>query len=156
MIFFADTNWLAAAYFIKPDHQRTRIVERHSRKHRRFWVVSHLTLLEARNAFSRLSGISNSVEWDRLQRDLGGRVYVDPMVWDLQRQRTEELFISYSHKISLGTFDAALVASALLAGATHFLSFDEQAKALAAAERLAVYPPLGSTGKEWLKVLRSS
>lgn len=155
MTFFADTNWLAAAYFIRKDQGRTESVERHSRKQQQPWIVSHLVLLEARNVFGRLSGESNPVEWVRLQGDLGRRIYVGPMVWDLQRQRSLELLAKYSHKAALGTFDVALVASALLAGTTHFLSFDERAKALAVAERLAVYPALGGEGKGLLGILRS-
>lgn len=78
------------------------------------------------------------------------------MQWDLQRQKTIELFDRYSHRQSLGTFDVALVASALLTGATTFLSFDEQAKALAVAERLQVYPKLEASGKRMLARLRST
>jgi predicted nucleic acid-binding protein len=151
---FADTNWLVAAYFEKRDGDRTGIVERHARKHRSFWIVSHIVLLEARNVFGRISGSPDPPEWQRLQADLGRRIYVDPMVWDLQRQRTHALFAKYSHKTNVGTFDAALVASALLGGGTVMLSFDQPLKALAAAERMEVYPDLEADGKALLAVLR--
>jgi hypothetical protein len=40
-----------------------------------------------------------------------------------------------------------------LAGGTRFLSFDNTAKALAAAEGLKVFPPLDAEGKRFLTAL---
>ena len=151
---FADTNWLVAAYFIKQAASRTAVVERFTRKHGEPWVVSHVVLLEARNVFGWLSRTASPAEWDRLESDLGGRVFVDTMQWDRVRQKTLELFSRYSHRSAIGSFDTVLVASALLTGATHFLSFDSSAKALAAAERLAVFPELTVPEKAALAKLR--
>ena len=47
-----------------------------------------------------------------------------------------------------------LVASALLAGATHFLSFDGKIKGLAAAERLTVFPEMTEAEKAVFARLR--
>ena len=156
---YADTNWLEALY-IAPhpgDSQaveRERIVERFSRKHGGQLAVSHVVLLEARNVFSRVTRESNPREWQQLEADFDGRLYVDPMNWDLLRHECYALFASYGSKARLGTFDTAVVASAKLAGGTRFLSFDTQAKALAAAEGLKVFPPLDAQGKRALSRLK--
>jgi hypothetical protein len=47
----------------------------------------------------------------------------------------------------LGTFDTAMVASAKLAGATRFLSFDLMARSIAAAEGMNVFPALDAAGQ---------
>ena len=154
MTLFADTNWLVAAYFIRQEASRTAIVERFTRKHGAPWVVSQVVLLEARNVFGWVSRTTMPAEWERLESDLGGRIFVDTMQWDMVRQKTLELFGRYSHKAAVGSFEAVLVASALLTGATHFLSFDGRAKSLAAAERLAVYPELTPAEKALLLKLR--
>lgn len=154
MTFFAGTNWLVAAYFVKRDEDRSAVVERFARKHRTCYVVSHLVLLEARNVFGRISGVADPPEWRRLEADFGRRLYPEPMNWDSQRQKTMELLVRYRHKAAIGTFDTALVASALLVGGTHFLSWDQPAKALAVAERLQVFPELNDPGKAILAALR--
>jgi predicted nucleic acid-binding protein len=64
------------------------------------------------------------------------------------------LLARYAWKVTMGTFDTAIVASARLAGATRFLSFDMTAKALAYAEGLNVFPPLDTVGKQLLARLR--
>jgi predicted nucleic acid-binding protein len=154
MTLFADTNWLVAACFQEKDEDRAGIGERFTRRHNLAWVTSHVVLLEARNVFAWLAKATEPQEWRRLQADLGGRIYVDTMDWDRVRQQTLQLFARYSHKAQLGTFDTVLVASAILTGATHFLSFDGKLKALAAAERLRVFPELTDADKTVLAKLR--
>ena len=156
---YADTNWLEAVYLTPhPDdaeaHERERIVERFARKHGGQLALSHVVLLEARNVFSRVTGESQPREWQQLEADFDGRLYVDPMNWDLLRRECHALFARYACKTQLGTFDTAVVASAKLAGGTRFLSFDTRAKALAAAEGLEVFPPLEADGKRILTVLK--
>ena len=155
MMFFADTNWSAAAYFYKQANDRTAIVSRHSRKHQRVWLVSDIVMLEARNVFGRLSRQPNPKEWMQFKNDIGTKIVTAPPHWDLVKKRSNELFSKYSHKASIGTFDMTLIASALLSGADTFLSYDEQAKALAAAERLTVSPNLSEHGKKLLGAFRS-
>ena len=82
------------------------------------------------------------MEGQRLEADLGGRLHVDRMNWDLLRRECNALAAKYAWKAALGTFDAAIVASVKLAGATRFLSFDVNARALASAEGIAVFPVL--------------
>lgn len=156
----ADTNWLEAIY-ISPHLddaealERERIVERFARKHGGQLVLSQVVLLEARNVFGWVTGESHPREWQQLEADFNRRIYVDPMNWDLLRRECHQMFARYANKAQLGTFDTAIVASAKLAGGTRFLSFDTRAKALAAAEGLAVFPPLEAEGKRILSRLRS-
>lgn len=156
---YADTNWLEALYLTAdPDdaeaQARERIVERFTRKHGGQLAVSHVVLLEARNVFVRVTGESQPREWLQLEADFDGRLFVDPMNWELLRRECHALFARYAWKSHLGTFDTAVVASAKLAGGTRFLSFDTAAKALAAAEDLDVFPPLDPTGKRILSLLK--
>jgi predicted nucleic acid-binding protein len=144
---FADTNWLASVY-IEPHAEdteavkRRRLVERFMRLHRGQLAISHVVLLEARNVFTRITGEREPEEWQTLEADFGGRLYVDPMNWDLLRRECNALFAKYAWKLELGTFDTAIVASLKLAGGTSFLSFDAKARALASAEGLGVVPGL--------------
>lgn len=144
---FADTNWLASVY-IEPHAEdteavkRRRIVERFMRQHGGRLAISHVVLLEARNVFSRITGEQQPEEWQTLEADFGGRLYVDPMNWDLLRRECNALFSKYAWKLELGTFDTAIVASVKLAGGTRFLSFDAKARALASAEGIGVFPTL--------------
>ena len=151
---FADTNWVVATYFVKARDERTAVVERFTRRHNQPLIVSHLVLLECANVFPWTAREKNAVEWQNLQSDLGRKFLVDTMDWDILRQRTAQLCACYSHKAKLGTFDLALVASALLTGARTFLSFDSQCRALAVAERLKVFPELSASEKELVAALR--
>ena len=156
---YADTNWLEALYLTPhPDdalaQERERIVERFARKHGGQLAVSHVVLLEARNVFSRVTGERQPREWDLLEADFDGRLYVDPMNWDLLRRECHALLARYAWKETVGTFDTGIVASAKLAGATRFLSFDTTAKALAAAEGINVFPPLDAQGKQVMARLK--
>ncbi len=156
---YADTNWLEAVY-IAPDPrdaegvQRHQIVERFMRRHGGQLVLSHIVLLEARNVFSRVTGERDPREWALLEADFDGRVYVDPMNWDLLRRECNSIFARYAWKRTLGTFDAALIAAAKLSGATRFLSFDTNARCLAAAEGIDVFPALDNTGKRLVRQLK--
>jgi len=152
---FADTNWVIATYFIKQEEQRTALVERFARQHGRPLIVSHIILLECRNAFAWTAREQNPLEWRDFQADLGRKFLVDTMNWDMLRQRAGELCSRYSHKAKLGTFDLTLVSSALLTGADSFLSFDSRCRALAAAQRLKVFPGLSAPEKELVQALRS-
>lgn len=89
-----------------------------------------------------------------MERGFNGRFYLDPMNWDLVRRNTLALLQRYAHKTTLGTFDMAVLASAQLAGATRFLSFDETIKAVAVAEGMEVFPLLGDDGRQILAALR--
>jgi predicted nucleic acid-binding protein len=152
---FADTNWLASVYIEpqaedRPAVKRRRVVERFMRQHGGQLALSHVVLLEARNVFCRITRERQPREWQALEADFGGRLYLDPMNWDFLRRECTALFSKYAWRADLGTFDTAIVASAKLAGGTRFLSFDAQARALATAEGLGVFPPLGPAEKSLL------
>lgn len=160
MTIFADTNWLEALYF-EPDPldkdslARAAVVERRMRKHVGSLTISHIVLLESRNVFGRVSGKPKPQEWEHLLSDFNGRIYVDPMNWDLLRQETNRLFERLSHRATVGTFDATLIASAKLAGASEILTFDERLKAVASCLGLKVFPTLGPEARELLAKLRA-
>jgi predicted nucleic acid-binding protein len=89
-----------------------------------------------------------------LEADFGGRLYVDPMNWDLLRRECNALFLKYSYKANLGTFDTAIVASVKLAGGTRFLSFDATARSLASAEGIGIFPALEPAERRLLAQLK--
>jgi predicted nucleic acid-binding protein len=156
---FADTNWLAAVYIEPgsgdaPAIRRRALVERFMRRHVGQLVISHIVLLETRNVFSKVTGERNPPEWNALEADFDGKVYVDPLNWDLLRRECYTLFSKYAWKAAVGSFDTAVVASVKLAGGTRFLSFDSTARALAAAESIEVYPPLSVAEKHLISRLR--
>ncbi len=156
---FADTNWLVALYSEKPAAKKDSwhiTVANFMRKHGGQLALSQIVLLEARNIFSRLTKQASPPEWEEIVHDFGGKLYVDQLNWSLLRRDAEALFSRYSTKESIGTLDALVVVSAKHAGATRFLSFDSLAAALAAAEGLAVFPPLNSEGKVFLKKLSAN
>jgi len=156
---FADTNWLASAY-IEPHAddaeavKRRQIVDRFMRRHGGQLLISHIVLLETRNVFSRITEERDPREWRKLEADFDGRLYVDPMNWDLLRQECLHLFSKYAWKVAVGTFDTAIVASVKLAGGTRLLSFDATARTLAAAEEIGIYPDLNAAEKQLLARLK--
>jgi len=152
MSVFADTNWLEALYF-EPDAEdaegqtRKALAHRRMRRHSGQLIISHIVLLEARNVFNRLAGSAHPTQWEHLVCDFNGRIFVDPMNWDILRQETNLIFERFSHKTNIGTFDATLIASARLAGAREIFSFDEQLKALATCLVIKLFPELTVTGR---------
>lgn len=158
MIVFADTNWLEALYIPplpseKAMVTRSEIVARRMRRAETL-TTSHIVLMEARNVFSRIKKEREPQEWKDLVEDFGGGIYVDPMNWDLLRRETNRIFEEFSHKATFSTFDAAIVASAVLAGTAEFLTFDERLASLATAAGLKVFPPLTPEGRAFLLKLR--
>ena len=155
---FADTNWLSAIYLPANDSDeesksRRATVNRFMRTHGGRLLISPIVLLEARNVFSRVTGESRPAEWALLESDFDGRLYIDPMNWRELQRECEGIFSRYSHKATIGTFDAAIVASAKLAGTRTFLSFDKTAKAMAVAEGLEIFPELDRDSKRILNQL---
>ena len=76
------------------------------------------------------------------------------MNWDLLRRECNALFAKYAWKTALGTFDTAIVASVKLAGGRRFLSFDANARALAGAEGIGVFPVLEPAERKLLAQLK--
>jgi predicted nucleic acid-binding protein len=156
---FADTNWLEALYFDaknKEQQARCATAARFMRQHGGLLGISHVVYLEARNVFSRNTGESEPEEWRLLLSDLNGRLYLDAMNWDVLRREAFALFARYSARATIGTLDMAILASAKLSGATRLLSFDETIRAVAEAERIAVFPALTLVGRTLLSQLRQA
>jgi predicted nucleic acid-binding protein len=155
---FADTNWLEALYFEAEDERqnlRCEVVERFMRKEKGQLCISQLVYLEARNVFARVGGSAEPEEWRRLVSDFNGLLYLDPINWEFLRREAFQLFARYSPKAAIGTLDMAILASLKLSGATRLLSFDETLKAVALAERIAIFPPLSEPGKRLLSRLKA-
>ena len=156
---FADTNWLSAIY-IQPTPQekealtRREVVGRFMRRYGDRLIISPVVLLEARNIFSRITREREPREWQMLESDFDGRIYVDPMKWDALRRECNLLFSKYAWKADIGSFDTAIIASAKLAGGSVFLSFDTTARAMAAAEGMDVFPVLGAPDKQLVSRLK--
>jgi predicted nucleic acid-binding protein len=154
---FADTNWLEALYFESPEPEqqaREATAQRFMRKHGGLLAISQLVYFEARNVFSRTAQESEPEEWRRFQGDFKSLIYLDPLNWDFVRRDAFALFARYAPRATLGSMDVGILASAILSGATRFLSFDETLKALAVAEGIEAFPPLTSEGKSILAKLK--
>ncbi|HEX7860308.1 MAG TPA: PIN domain-containing protein [Verrucomicrobiae bacterium] len=151
-----DTNWLVAAYFIKLDQPRSETVVRFSERCDLPWIVSLPALLEARGVFSFYGGSTASVERKKLQADLGTTLLVASTPWEDIAKKTEELSDRFSTKARLGMVDLMILASALKAEATHFLSFDSNSnlRALASVLKLKVFPELTADDRRRAAALR--
>src|SRR5947209_5428657 len=117
-------------------------------------AISQLVYLEARNVFSRTAQEAEPEEWRRFLGDFNSLIYLDPLNWDFVRRDAFALFARYAPRATLGSMDVAILASAMLSGATQLLTFDETLKALAAAEGIEVFPPLTQEGNSMLARLR--
>jgi predicted nucleic acid-binding protein len=151
----ADTNWLAR-YYIPPGplHEIClRQVERHD-------VPLHISppvLYEVSTVFPRLTGHANPAALVQLKSDFGDNVIFHPLDWSLLERKGAELLDKYAHKAAIGAMDSLIVASAIAAGCDWFYSFDtgSNARALAAASRLKVFPDLTEEDMTRLAVLRA-
>lgn len=153
MIAFADTNWLVAAYFV---NSRTPVVERFAEKHDWPWQVAPPVLLECHSVFPRLARQANPPQLKQLKADLGSKLILQDLPWNEIEERAKELLARFAHKAELGVFDAMLVASAKAAGTEWFLCFDtnSNARAMAAALKMRVFPELAEEDKKRLAALR--
>lgn len=152
----ADTNWLVATYFVKLSQPRTDIVRRFSQQYDGPWLIPAPALLEAKTVFAGYTRETNSLEWRKLTADLGDKLSVPRFSWDEIATKAEELADRFAHKARLGTFDLMIVATAIKADATHFLSFDSNSntRALAATLKLKVYPELTAEDRQRMAALR--
>ena len=144
---FADADWLVAVY-LEPAAtdaeagRRRRIVQRFMRQHAEPLTVSHIALLEARSAFSRITGNPLPKEWRTLEADLGGRLRIERIDWGSLRYECNALCAKYAWKIPLAAVDTGFVAAVKLAGGAKLLSFDTTLRVLARAEGISVFPIL--------------
>ncbi|MGZ8899649.1 MAG: type II toxin-antitoxin system VapC family toxin [Limisphaerales bacterium] len=140
---YLDANFIAALHFNITGQSET--AERYVRKTSLPFLVSSLAELEARRAFVRRTGHSCSEPWQVFTEKFNSGAWLRyPVAWDPAANRTVELIERFGAKLNAGTLDTMHVALAQLSGCTWFLSFDtnSNARILAAAARLKVYPPL--------------
>ena len=144
MTAFADTNWLIAAYFPLEQPHRSAVVQRFVGKYDFPWMISHPVLLECENSFRAVGGSSTPPEYREFISDIGSRILMRGDSWESIASKAVALFQRYSPSAVVGSLDMLILASALQAGATHFLSFDTNSnlRALAAVLRLKVFPEL--------------
>jgi hypothetical protein len=156
---FANADWLVSIY-LEPAAadteavRRRRIVERFMRHHTGPLAMSRIVLLEARAAFSRITGEPLPREWQALEADLGGRLHVERINWACMRFECNGLCAKYAWNVPLAAMDAAVVAAVKLAGGARLLSFDPTVRVLARAEGMEVFPPLESKERKLLARLR--
>ena len=153
MIAFADTNWLVAAYFL---NDRTPTVQRFVARNDWPWHLSPPVLLECHAVFPRLAKAPDPVQLKALRANLGTKLIQHSFPWEDLQSRASRLLAQYAHKAEIGAFDAMIIAAAKAAGATWFLCFDtgSNARALAAALKLRVFPELTPEDKHRLAALR--
>src|ERR1043166_2910079 len=153
MIAFADTNWLVAACFV---NDRTPTVQRFVRKNDWPWHISPPVLFECHAVFPRLARVADPAQLKLLKADVGGKIILHSFPWDDLQARASNLIAQCAHNGEIGAFDAMIVAAAKTAGAQWFLCFDtgSNARALAAALKLRVFPELTEDDKERFALLR--
>ena len=140
---YLDANFIAALHFNITG--QTETAERYVRKTRLPFLVSSLAELESRRAFVRRTGHSRSEPWRVFAQKLETGAWLRyPVAWDPAANRTIDLIERFGARLNAGILDTMHVALAQLSGCTWFLSFDtnSNARLLAAAARLKVYPPL--------------
>lgn len=140
---YLDANFIAALHFNISGQSES--AEKFIRKSSLPSLVSSLAELEVRRAFIRRTGHSRSEQWQVFTEKLesGGWLRY-PLAWDPAADRTIKLMERFGATLNAGTLETMHVALAQLSGCTWFLSFDtnSNARILAAAARLKVYPPL--------------
>jgi hypothetical protein len=152
----ADSNWLVAAYVTGQNPVRTEVVRRFTaRMDVPIWL-SLVVELECQNIFAALGQEPKGEEWCQFQADIGTKLLVTEIGWNSLVEKSRELFQRFSHKARLGTLDTMILASALKAEATHFLSFDTNSntRALAAVLKLKVFPALTAEDRRRMAAFR--
>ncbi len=157
---FANADWLVAVY-LEPAAadteavRRRRIAQRFMRRHARPLAISHIVLLEARAAFSRITGEPLPQDWHTLEADLGTRLRIERINWACLRFECNALCAKYAWKVGLAAVDTAVVAAVKLASGTRLLSFDPTVRVLASAEGIGVFPALEPKERRLLARLRN-
>jgi predicted nucleic acid-binding protein len=153
MTAFADTNWLVAAYFL---NDRTSTVQRFASNNDSPWHISPPVRLECEAVFPRLAKAADPTQLKQLRADIGSRLILHSFPWEDLEARAKDLLARFAHKAEISVFDAMIVSAAKTAGAEWFLCFDaaSNARALAAAVKLRVFPDLTAQDKSRLATLR--
>lgn len=138
------------------DRPRAEIVRRFITRHDVPFLVSDIVLLECENVFASIAAAQNPLEWQRLVGEIGTKVTKIDFAWEQLAVDARSMIRRFSHKAPISTFDTMILAAAVKAEATHFLSFDKNSnlRALAAVLKLKVFPELTADDKRRMAVLR--
>lgn len=150
---YLDANFAVAVHFTVL--RQTDVAAKFVRKNSDPFIFSELTELECRRAFLLLSGRANSENWARLQAMIAvGMWRRDKIDWEPLLEKANQLVDRFGTTLKAGTLDTLHVAHALLAGCSRFLSFDNDsnARALAAACRLKVFPDLSAAERGRVRI----
>jgi len=138
MRFVPDSSLLLRLYL--RDHN-TESVERYLAEDAKVLTLSELARIEVLNTLLRQEGRA-----DQFLKDVqeGSKLRLEHIDWAEAFQQSESLARRFSQALHPGGHDLVLVASAVVMGATWFLSFDRNSRQrpLAAAAGLRVWPPL--------------
>jgi predicted nucleic acid-binding protein len=136
--FVADSSLLVRLYL---RDSRTDVIERFLAEDGKSLSVSELARVEVLNVLLRLEQETAEFLADL---DEGGRFRLEPVDWRAAFRQAESLARRFSRTLKPGGHDLVLIAAAVVAGATWFLSFDTNScqRALAASAGLRVWPPL--------------
>jgi predicted nucleic acid-binding protein len=140
MKFSADSSILARLYL---DADGAPELERFLADGNKSLSISELARIEVLNVLLRHPESSATVRFDQDLAE-GLRLHVDRIDWSVAFRQAESLARRFSKTLKPGAHDLLLVAAAVTAGSSWFLSLDRASsqRALAGAAGLRVWPPL--------------
>src|SRR5438270_8921000 len=143
MRFCADSSFIVRLYDPFGDEMEAQSISRYLDEDEKVVSVSELCRIEVLNILLRKpsTGAAEAFESD-LKQNL--RFRIEAVDWHDAFRQAESLARRFSRTLKPGSHDLVLVAAALTAGATWFLSFDRNScqRPLAGAAGLRVWPPL--------------
>jgi len=148
MRFCADASFVVSLYDPLSDESRTESILKYLTDDEKVVTLSDLCRVEVLNVLLRkpATGAAEVFESDLKE---GARFRVELLDWSEAFQQAESLARRFSRTLKPGGHDLVLVATAVTAGASWFLSFDRNScqRALAAAAGLSVWPALDKDEK---------
>jgi predicted nucleic acid-binding protein len=148
MRFCADSSFVVRLYDPLADATEAESMRRYLADDRKVLTLSELCRIEVLNVLLRKppTGAAEAFETDLEE---GVRLRLEPLHWREAFQRAESLARRFSYTLKPGGHDLVLVAAAVIAGASWFLSFDRNScqRPLAGAAGLRVWPPLDKDEK---------
>lgn len=141
----ADSSALVRLY---TDQDEAEVLERFLAEDAKTIGVSELARLEVLNVLLRDPELGAAAEFEQDLQE-GIRLRLEPVDWQQAFQQAESLARRFSRSLKPGGHDLLLVAAAVVAGASWFLSFDRNSRqrSLAVAAGLRVWPPLDKNEK---------
>jgi predicted nucleic acid-binding protein len=143
MKFAADSSMLLRLYL---RDSTTDSIERFLNEDAKVVILSELARIEVLNVLLHEDERASQFLADLKE---GVRLRLERVNWEKAFQQAESLARRFSAILKPGGHDIVLVAAAVTAGATWFLSFDRNScqRPLAAAAGLRVWPPLDKNEK---------